>query len=393
MKALRVFVSALLALACSAVFGDVRVGDTLVGATLQGGRATVSFSIPSGTSLPATCAVGQLFFKTNVTAGQNVYECAATDTWTQEAGTGGGGGGSGTVNSGTTGQLAYYSGNGNAVDGLTLVPATAGGTGVANNSASTFTITGAYPLTLTLSGSTALTAPTSGTILTTANAPTFSAKATGGINYWDSTASPGNVANAVITGPICGNGTGAPAVCSLSGNTAVVMTKGTGSLVSGNCAKFDASGNVIDSGGACGAGSMTYPSGTGIAVVTSGTSWGTTIAPGTGVATALAVNTNTAGAFGVLIAKGTATINPGALASGSCSSAIDGGTATGVATTDSIEYSFNADPTAATGYSGVGTLVTLYKYPTADHVNFKVCNWTGSSITPASVTLNWRVAR
>lgn len=93
------------------------------------------------------------------------------------------------------------------------------------------------------------------------------------------------------------------------------------------------------------------------------------------------------------IASGSAVVNPGALTSGSCSSAIDGGTATGVLTTDIVNYAFNADPSAATGYSGIGSLVTIYKYPTADHVNFKVCNWTGSSITPASVTINWSVVR
>jgi hypothetical protein len=26
-------------------------------------------------------------------------------------------------------------------------------------------------------------------------------------------------------------------------------------------------------------------------------------------------------------------------------------------------------------------------------VNFDVCNWSGSSITPGAVTLNWRVVR
>lgn len=42
----------------------------------------------------------------------------------------GGGGGSGTVNSGTAGQIATYSTTGAAVSGLTLVPVTAGGTGL-----------------------------------------------------------------------------------------------------------------------------------------------------------------------------------------------------------------------------------------------------------------------
>ena len=41
----------------------------------------------------------------------------------------GSGGGSGTVNSGSTGQIAYYNGNGAAVSGMSAVPVSAGGTG------------------------------------------------------------------------------------------------------------------------------------------------------------------------------------------------------------------------------------------------------------------------
>jgi len=43
-----------------------------------------------GTSLPATCTAGVLFFKTDATAGQNLYMCSATDTWTQQLNSGGG---------------------------------------------------------------------------------------------------------------------------------------------------------------------------------------------------------------------------------------------------------------------------------------------------------------
>ncbi len=46
----------------------------------------------------------------------------------------GGGGGSGTVNSGTSGQIAYYSATGTAVSGISTVPVTAGGTGASTAS-------------------------------------------------------------------------------------------------------------------------------------------------------------------------------------------------------------------------------------------------------------------
>lgn len=57
----------------------------------------------------------------------------------------------------------------------TLSPAN-GGTGVANNVASTVTITGAYSLAWTLSGATSLTLPTSGTVTTIAGTQTLTNK-------------------------------------------------------------------------------------------------------------------------------------------------------------------------------------------------------------------------
>jgi hypothetical protein len=51
-----------------------------------------------------------------------------------------------------------------------------GGTGVANNSASTLTISGAFGTTLTVSGTTALTLPTTGTLATLAGSETFTNK-------------------------------------------------------------------------------------------------------------------------------------------------------------------------------------------------------------------------
>lgn len=47
-----------------------------------------------GNTLPATCQVGQLFFKSNAAAGSNVYGCTTQNNWTVE-----GSGGSGTVTS------------------------------------------------------------------------------------------------------------------------------------------------------------------------------------------------------------------------------------------------------------------------------------------------------
>lgn len=37
-----------------------------------------------GANLPTNCQIGQLWFKTNATAGQNIYECTAANTWVQQ---------------------------------------------------------------------------------------------------------------------------------------------------------------------------------------------------------------------------------------------------------------------------------------------------------------------
>lgn len=51
-------------------------------------------SIPTNTTLPGSCSIGQVFFLSTAIAGQNIYGCTSSNTWTlQSAGTSGGGGG------------------------------------------------------------------------------------------------------------------------------------------------------------------------------------------------------------------------------------------------------------------------------------------------------------
>lgn len=94
-----------------------------------------------------------------------------------------------------------------------------------------------------------------------------------------------------------------------------------------------------------------------------------------------------------VIAASTSALGTSAISSGACATVVTG-TATGTATTDVINWGFNADPTSTTGYSASASgMLTIIAYPTADTVNFKVCNNTASSITPGAVTLNWNVVR
>jgi hypothetical protein len=69
-------------------------GQTLVDLRTQtksvdftGANTTKPFK--SGTALPVTCSIGEAFFKTNASAGANLYSCTAQNAWALEAGTAG----------------------------------------------------------------------------------------------------------------------------------------------------------------------------------------------------------------------------------------------------------------------------------------------------------------
>jgi len=81
---------------------------TLLGNWDVSGAATTK-PLKAGTVIPATCGVGEMFFKTDATAGANVYLCTATNTWTQIAG--GAGGGPLTSVFGRTGVVAAQTGD------------------------------------------------------------------------------------------------------------------------------------------------------------------------------------------------------------------------------------------------------------------------------------------
>jgi len=87
------------------------------------------------------------------------------------------------------------------------------------------------------------------------------------------------------------------------------------------------------------------------------------------------------------IANTTATVGTTAVAANTCTSATTV-TMTGVATTSVFIFTPNADVSAVTGWGANGGL-TVVAWPTANTLNYKVCNQTASSITPgASVTFN-----
>jgi hypothetical protein len=95
-----------------------------------------------------------------------------------------------------------------------------------------------------------------------------------------------------------------------------------------------------------------------------------------------------------LIANGVTAMPTIAVPANSCSAAATTATATGAFTGDSPAVSFASDPTGVTGYGG-GTSggITINSWPTANQMNFKLCNQTSSSITPGALSVNWRITR
>ena len=80
------------------------------------------------------------------------------------------------VTAASTGGYILTSGGAGAPAFIQTLPAANGGTGVANNAASTLTISGAFATTLTVSGTTGVTLPTTGTLATLAGTETFTNK-------------------------------------------------------------------------------------------------------------------------------------------------------------------------------------------------------------------------
>jgi hypothetical protein len=100
----------------------------------------------------------------------------------------------------------------------------------------------------------------------------------------------------------------------------------------------------------------------------------------------------------ITVASGSLALATSAIAAGACQAVMDGtvnsAAATGVTTTDVIEFTPNKSIKTVTGHvPGITGGLTIMAYPTSGYVNFDVCNWSNASIAPGPVTLNWRVTR
>lgn len=211
-------------------------------------------NVTNGASLPATCQVGDVYVKTGTSAG--FYTCLATNTWTPSGGATPAGSTGNLQTNGGSGALAAYAGTSasanqvmtgidasgaaasSSVTNAMLAGSIAASKLIGTDIATVGTITsGVWNGTAVgvTKGGTGLTSGTSGGV------PTFTGSGT-------MTSSGALTANM----PVIGGGAGAVVgVGTVSGNTTKFATM-SGSITSGNCVKVDASGNLVDFGGACG---------------------------------------------------------------------------------------------------------------------------------------------
>ncbi len=190
----------------------------------------------TGTALPLTCSAGDAFFKTDAVAGRNVYVCSAPNVWSPLGSSGG-------VTSVGLSLPAEYSVSGSPV-----------------------TESGTFSVTKTNQpANTVYAGPASGG----AGAPTFRALSAAEIPNLSSTYqatseknAPGGYAGVSSTGKLTvSQGSEVWSLGDLTdasgkhGSASSVQMFGGGSTNAGECATFDASGNLISTGTPCGSGS------------------------------------------------------------------------------------------------------------------------------------------
>jgi hypothetical protein len=179
-----------------------------------------------GAAVPST----GIFVCSTLTSPPNVPNPVTNQTWCLYTG---------------DGQMYVYNGAGyTKISGVSAGTVTSvGAVGTANQ----ITVTGSSPI--TGSGSWTFSIPTNPT-LPGSTTGTFIGNLTGNVT---GTASGNTTNGSALTAnlPVIGAGLNAIAVGTRTGNTTQFATS-TGSHTSGNCAEWDASGNVVQSSGACG---------------------------------------------------------------------------------------------------------------------------------------------
>jgi hypothetical protein len=75
--------AAVLFLAHLAAGQTVINGNRVITGSWDASSATSTKPAKSGTTLPSTCAAGEVYFKTDAVAGRNIFLCTSANNWTQ----------------------------------------------------------------------------------------------------------------------------------------------------------------------------------------------------------------------------------------------------------------------------------------------------------------------
>ena len=167
------------------------------------------------------------------------------------------------------------------------VGAAYGGTGVANNAASTLTISGTFGTTLTVTGTTAVTLPTSGTLATTANIATAIPSATSSQLYVGTGAAGALAAATTGTGVVTALGTNVGSTGAFVVNGGALGTPSSGTLTNATglpiggltglgtgvalALAVNGTSGLVTGAGVATAGGVSYGNGTNLAYTAAGT--------------------------------------------------------------------------------------------------------------------------
>jgi hypothetical protein len=366
--------------------------------------------LASGTTLPAQCAIGQIFFKSNAPAGANLYTCIAQNSW-MAVGLSQGAAASRPVNctfgqiwlSTDTGAMTYCSITGSpgtwspTLGGQSASGVPPGGSAGQVLSKNSNTDNDTHWVTNTGSGSSAVLTPVSYsatpafTVSASSTPQVFAMTLAGNVTsstLTTASAMAGQSISFVLTQDGAGSRTFAwppnvQGACVISG-TASVATTVTGI--------FD--GSKLNTTGC----SSTDPP----TILAVGLTRSALPAPpSSNVGCWLDSTANTEACIDssgsvtrmVRVWSGITVLGTSAISSAACATDVTV-SATGVLTSDVVTAGFSAKPTAVTGYMPLTTgMLTIIPWLSSNNVNFTVCNGTGSPITPGAITLNWRVVR
>lgn len=83
---IRLFSGAISVLMTSGIYGQTLLNLGSQGRNADFANFPYTRPIKTGTALPATCGIGDVFLNTSANPGQNIFICSIANTWTQQAG-------------------------------------------------------------------------------------------------------------------------------------------------------------------------------------------------------------------------------------------------------------------------------------------------------------------